>query len=76
MLTIGKSTVAGSGTTGMAAHELGREFILVDNNPEALEVMVKRFSGVPGVRWEGCDRQLSDLETPPWPDRVQTRDRD
>ena len=46
---------AGSGTTGMAAHELGRRFILVDDNPEALEVMAERFEGVPGVRWEGFD---------------------
>ena len=46
---------AGSGTTGMATHELGRRFILVDNNPEALEVMAKRFATVPGVRWEGFD---------------------
>lgn len=36
---------AGSGTTGDAALELGRDFILVDNNPEAIEVMRKRFSG-------------------------------
>ena len=44
---------AGSGTAGMAAHELGRDFILVDNNSEALEVMAKRFDSVPGIRWEG-----------------------
>ncbi|WP_420463862.1 DNA-methyltransferase [Candidatus Palauibacter sp.] len=44
---------AGSGTTGAAAHELGRDFILVDNNPEALEVMAKRFEQVPGVHWDG-----------------------
>ncbi len=44
---------AGSGTTGMAAHELGRRFILVDDNPEALEVMVKRFADVNEVCWEG-----------------------
>jgi site-specific DNA-methyltransferase (adenine-specific) len=36
---------AGSGTTGVAAHELGRRFILVDNNPEAFEVMKKRLEG-------------------------------
>jgi site-specific DNA-methyltransferase (adenine-specific) len=36
---------AGSGTTGAACHELGRRFILVDNNPEAMEVMRKRFAG-------------------------------
>ena len=46
---------AGSGTTGMAAHELGRRFLLVDNNREALEVMAKRFAAVPGVRWQGFE---------------------
>ncbi|MCD6362046.1 MAG: site-specific DNA-methyltransferase [Armatimonadetes bacterium] len=35
---------AGSGTTGAAALELGRRFLLVDNNPEAVEVMRKRFA--------------------------------
>lgn len=44
---------AGSGTTGAVALELGRKFILVDNNPEALEVMTKRFEGVNGLRWIG-----------------------
>jgi site-specific DNA-methyltransferase (adenine-specific) len=37
---------AGSGTTGVAAHELGRRFILVDNNPEAVRVMERRLQGV------------------------------
>jgi DNA modification methylase len=37
---------AGSGTTGLAAHELGRRFILVDNNPQALQVMQRRLAGV------------------------------
>lgn len=36
---------AGSGTTGIAAMELGRKFILVDSNPEAIGVMKKRFEG-------------------------------
>lgn len=35
---------AGSGTTGAAAHELGRRFLLVDNNPEAFEVMKERLA--------------------------------
>lgn len=43
---------AGSGTTGAACLELGRKFILVDSNPEAVKVMRKRFSGVKGIRWE------------------------
>lgn len=34
---------AGSGTTGAAALELGRRFILVDNNPDAIAVMRDRF---------------------------------
>ena len=34
---------AGSGTTGAAARALGRRFVLVDDNPEALEVMRARL---------------------------------
>ncbi|MCL5429419.1 MAG: site-specific DNA-methyltransferase [Chloroflexi bacterium] len=36
---------AGSGTTGAAALELGRRFLLVDNNEEAVNVMKERFQG-------------------------------
>lgn len=35
---------AGSGTTGAACLELGRQFLLVDNNPAAIETMRARFS--------------------------------
>lgn len=35
---------AGSGTTGAVAHALRRNYILVDSNPEALEVMRARFT--------------------------------
>jgi site-specific DNA-methyltransferase (adenine-specific) len=41
---------AGSGTTGAAAAELGRRFLLVDNQPAAIEVMRQRLAGVPGLR--------------------------
>jgi site-specific DNA-methyltransferase (adenine-specific) len=34
---------AGSGTTGFVAHELGRRFILVDQNPESIEVIKNRL---------------------------------
>lgn len=34
---------AGSGTLGEAAAQLGRGFILVDNNPEAIRVMMRRL---------------------------------
>ncbi len=37
---------AGSGTTGAAALELGRRFLLVDSNPEAIAVMRQRFAAV------------------------------
>ena len=40
---------AGSGTTGAAAHALGRDFILIDNNLAALEVMRQRLAHVPGL---------------------------
>jgi site-specific DNA-methyltransferase (adenine-specific) len=36
---------AGSGTTGAVAAESGRRFVLVDNNPEAVEVMRARLPG-------------------------------
>jgi site-specific DNA-methyltransferase (adenine-specific) len=44
---------AGSGTTGAACLELGRRFLLVDHNPQAVRVMETRFAGVPGIRWFG-----------------------
>ena len=41
---------AGSGTTGDAAAKLDRSFILVDNNPEAIEVIKKRMiSNYPNI---------------------------
>ena len=45
---------AGSGTTGAAAHESGRRFLLVDNNPEAVQIMRTRFSGQ-GVEFATVD---------------------
>ena len=34
---------AGSGTTGLVAHELGRNFTLVDQNPESIEIIKSRL---------------------------------
>ena len=42
---------AGSGTTGIAAHELSRRFLLVDSHDEAIQVMRERFRDVEGVRF-------------------------
>ncbi len=41
---------AGSGTTGEAALRAGRRFLMVDDNPEALRVMARRFAGH-AVEW-------------------------
>jgi site-specific DNA-methyltransferase (adenine-specific) len=49
---------AGSGTTGEAAHECGRRFILVDNNPQAAEVMKNRFRSTPEIEWVAAGRDL------------------
>jgi len=42
---------AGSGTVGDVCLRLGRRFILVDNNPQAIAVMKKRFEGEESIRW-------------------------
>jgi len=42
---------AGSGTTGAACLELGRQFILVDSNAQSIEVMRRRFAGLAGIEW-------------------------
>jgi len=42
---------AGSGTTGDVCNDLGRNFILIDNNVEAIDVMKKRFSNIYNIQW-------------------------
>ena len=44
---------AGSGTTGAAAMELGRRFLLVDSNPEAVAVMSRRLGRASDVEVVG-----------------------
>jgi site-specific DNA-methyltransferase (adenine-specific) len=39
---------AGSGTTGQAAANLGRRFLLIDSSPDAVRLMRKRL-GAPGT---------------------------
>jgi len=46
---------AGSGTVGESCLELNRNFILVDNNKEALEVMAQRFAGNENIKWVNFD---------------------
>jgi site-specific DNA-methyltransferase (adenine-specific) len=49
---------AGSGTVGESCLNLGRHFILIDNNTQALEVMARRFAGVEDIEWIGYDPNL------------------
>lgn len=46
---------AGSGSFGIASFQNERQFILIDQNPQALEVMAKRFAHVPNVTWHNFD---------------------
>lgn len=54
---------AGSGTAGAAAHELGRRFLMVDNNPEAVQVMAERFAQIDGVVYRGFNPSTADSQT-------------
>jgi site-specific DNA-methyltransferase (adenine-specific) len=42
---------AGSGTTGDVCNDFNRNFILIDNNPQAIEVMKKRFEFINNIEW-------------------------
>jgi site-specific DNA-methyltransferase (adenine-specific) len=42
---------AGSGTIGQVCLDLERNFILVDNNPQAIEIMRRRFVGCNDIVW-------------------------
>jgi len=37
---------AGSGTTGAVAAAMGRRFVMIDSNIEAIDVMRRRLSGL------------------------------
>ena len=52
---------AGSGTTGAVCRELGRRFVMIDDNPEAIAVMARRLGG-PSVRFR--DAAGKDLPGP------------
>ena len=49
----------GSGSTGAACLEHDRNFILIDNNPQSIQIMHKRFAGQP-VEWIGCEGILEE----------------
>ena len=49
----------GSGSTGAACLEFNRNFILIDNNPQSIQIMHKRFAGMP-IEWIGCEGILEE----------------
>lgn len=55
---------AGSGTLGESAYALGRDAVLVDNNPEAIAVMKRRFAHVPKTAFHQCDHIAEAVPTP------------
>jgi len=50
---------AGSGTTGAVARALGRRFVLIDNNPEALATMRTRFAQCGNIRFDDDNSAIS-----------------
>ncbi len=46
---------AGSGTVGEVCLELGRQFILMDNNTQAITVMQERFKDKDSIEWVGVN---------------------
>jgi site-specific DNA-methyltransferase (adenine-specific) len=51
---------AGSGTTGAVASRMSRKYVMIDSNPEALEVMTRRL-GTHGVAYLGTDGEPLDI---------------
>jgi site-specific DNA-methyltransferase (adenine-specific) len=49
---------AGSGTTGAACLEMGRKFVLIDSNPQALETMAARFAAASDIEWINYDPHI------------------
>lgn len=45
---------AGSGTTGAVAQQMNRRFVMIDNNDEAIEVILRRL-GTGGIRYADGD---------------------
>ena len=60
---------AGSGTVGEGCIKLNRNFILIDNNKEAMEVMAHRFDKVPNISWINIDQKDIEIE---FPDKLET----
>jgi site-specific DNA-methyltransferase (adenine-specific) len=65
---------AGSGTVGESCIINNRNFILIDNNRQALEVMAHRFSSIKEIAWKNFDPtpyQEQKIEQPKQPFRYE-----
>lgn len=51
---------AGSGTIGEVCLELDRNFILIDKNPQAIEVMQNRFKNIDSIEWVKINPQVGE----------------
>lgn len=49
---------AGSGTVGEAAHQLGRQFVLIDENPDAIKVMARRLGHIQNINFTNVEPEL------------------
>jgi len=47
---------AGSGSVGEVCMALERRFVLIDNNPQAIEVMRKRFANKASIQWHNLEQ--------------------
>jgi site-specific DNA-methyltransferase (adenine-specific) len=52
---------AGSGTIGAACLEMGRNFILIDNNIQSMQTMAKRFENQTTIEWMGFSPTIPSL---------------
>lgn len=54
---------AGSGTSAEAAHVKGRRFLMVDDNPEACNVMAQRLKNMVRIEYVGVSPSVQGLST-------------
>ncbi|MFU8773602.1 MAG: DNA-methyltransferase [Anaerolineales bacterium] len=54
---------AGSGSLGESCISLDRQFILIDNNPQALKVMAQRFRDCSDIQWIDFDPKPYQMKT-------------
>ena len=57
---------AGSGTLGEAAAKNSRDWLLIDNNPEAIQIMARRLSSYQ-PEFVNCDEIIGHIEQKPQP---------